>query len=316
MRIPSLVGHEALRQQLALPDAPRAILIEGPSGIGKSTVAREAALTYSKLNIVEVGNSICTSAIGGQGNHVHHSTCETTTTTVARHIVELARLRPLGGKRTVVLDAGRCTQDAANALLKVLEEPPAGTRFILHSSLPVLPTISSRCERLKALPLSDEEVEEVLTTMGVEPGHRERAARFASGRPGSGLHAANLLKHKGTTLQLLKAARDQDRALLANATRAFLPNTADEHNEARRSPTGDHTAASTALLCLGQGLAESRSGNFRLFDRSELESLQALRPQALDSILTTLFTPGRSHIRARAATEQLMAAWAKTERRT
>ncbi len=70
-----------------------------------------------------------------------------------------------GGYRVVIIDgADKLNRNAANALLKRLEEPPPKTVFFLTTSVPgrLLPTIRSRCQVLNLSPLSDEEVEEVL----------------------------------------------------------------------------------------------------------------------------------------------------------
>lgn len=75
-----------------------------------------------------------------------------------------------GGWRVVVIDgANRLNRNAANALLKRLEEPPPKTVFFLITGFPghLLPTIRSRCQTLSLNPLNEEEVKEALQFQGL-----------------------------------------------------------------------------------------------------------------------------------------------------
>jgi DNA polymerase-3 subunit delta' len=120
-------------------------------------------------------------------------------------VQEAAVRRPAAGHRKVFVfgDAERMvpqesSPEAANALLKLLEEPPADTTLILTSSVPdeLLPTIRSRVLPVRLLPLAREEVAAYLTAYADAPpilqrrGRRRRrggragpAARGACGRP-------------------------------------------------------------------------------------------------------------------------------------
>jgi DNA polymerase-3 subunit delta' len=83
-----------------------------------------------------------------------------------RDVVDRAGFRPFEGRRRVVVidEADALVPAAQNAMLKTLEEPPPASIFLLVSSLPdaLLPTIRSRCPRLRFGPLSPSEVAEVL----------------------------------------------------------------------------------------------------------------------------------------------------------
>lgn len=112
-----------------------------------------------------------------------------------REILREAHLRPFSGRgRTFILrGADRLTEEAANALLKVLEEPPDGTRFILLTAMPgaLLPTIRSRCQELPFRPLHPEAVAEMLRERAGLPGDEALAvARLAGGNPGLALEMA------------------------------------------------------------------------------------------------------------------------------
>ncbi len=71
----------------------------------------------------------------------------------------------IGWKVVILLDAHLLTSEAANAFLKVLEEPPSDSTFILTTNHPdrLLPTIKSRCQPLYFPPLSDTDIKSALT---------------------------------------------------------------------------------------------------------------------------------------------------------
>lgn len=98
----------------------------------------------------------------------------------------------LGSRRAVIIDpADDMEKNAANALLKSLEEPPAGTFFLLvsHRTARLLPTIRSRCRMLRFPALPDEQIARLLAERAPEADARTRAAAVAaaSGSPGTAL---------------------------------------------------------------------------------------------------------------------------------
>jgi DNA polymerase-3 subunit delta' len=98
----------------------------------------------------------------------------------------------LGSRRVVILDPADDLEKAAvNALLKSLEEPPAGTFFLLvaHRIGRLLPTIRSRCRILRFAPLSEGQVDLVLSRAAPEADGATRAAAIAAaqGSPGVAL---------------------------------------------------------------------------------------------------------------------------------
>ncbi|MCX7994496.1 MAG: AAA family ATPase [candidate division WOR-3 bacterium] len=90
-----------------------------------------------------------------------------------RKLIEWLLLMPPKDKKRVVivLEADRMNEEAANAFLKTLEEPPVDTVFILTSSRPeyLIPTIRSRCRIVKFGYLSGEEIENI--TFGEDSFH-------------------------------------------------------------------------------------------------------------------------------------------------
>jgi DNA polymerase-3 subunit delta' len=106
-----------------------------------------------------------------------------------------------GGYRICIIDAADdLNTESANALLKILEEPPARSLFILinHQAGRILPTIRSRCLRLDLDPLSEEDTMTVLATID-EHEHDDlaRAANLSGGSPG---RALELLESNGARL--------------------------------------------------------------------------------------------------------------------
>jgi DNA polymerase-3 subunit delta' len=102
--------------------------------------------------------------------------------------------RGRAGFRIVVVDAiDDCNPSSANALLKILEEPPAETLFLLISHRPggLLPTIRSRCHAVALRPLSDDEVREIV------PAATDAAIELAAGVPRRAYEATAMGDDKG-----------------------------------------------------------------------------------------------------------------------
>lgn len=98
----------------------------------------------------------------------------------------------LGSRRAVIIDpADDMEKGAINALLKSLEEPPAGTYFLLVSHRPgrLLPTIRSRCRMLRFAPLDAGQIDRILTEQAPQADTATRAAAIAAaeGSPGAAL---------------------------------------------------------------------------------------------------------------------------------
>lgn len=98
----------------------------------------------------------------------------------------------LGSHRVIIFDsADDLEKSAVNALLKSLEEPPAGTIFLLISHRPggLLPTVRSRCRTLRFAPLADDEVARIVAAeRPAASGEAARAAVAAAhGSPGAAL---------------------------------------------------------------------------------------------------------------------------------
>jgi DNA polymerase III subunit delta' len=102
-----------------------------------------------------------------------------------------------GGRRVAIIDsADEMNTAAANALLKLLEEPPAGVTFLVISHQPqgLLPTIRSRCRALRLGPLDAPALSDALTLAGgeVAPEAAAALAALAGGSVGEAFRLSNL----------------------------------------------------------------------------------------------------------------------------
>ena len=111
--------------------------------------------------------------------------------TVRGLIAALALLPVEGGSRVAILEhADRMNEDAQSALLKTLEEPPIGVTIILAADEEelLLPTVRSRCARIRLGPVGLRDVEAILAELGVaDPPTAARLGRLSGGRPGLAL---------------------------------------------------------------------------------------------------------------------------------
>ena len=127
-----------------------------------------------------------------------------------RRMAALAQYRPARGRQRVfILDgAERMDEVAANAMLKILEEPPAGTLLVLVTPgwFELLPTIRSRVIAFRMGPLPAGDVERLLEPAGWSEAEKRLAARLSEGSPGAALRLdlAQSRRLRGELLGLLR----------------------------------------------------------------------------------------------------------------
>lgn len=223
-----LWGHQAAEAAiLAAAQADRlhhAWLISGPSGIGKATLAwriarflldrpapggglfGEAPPATSLATDPDSPRNRRITALSEPGLFLLRRGWDDKTRKFRQVITvdEVRALRgffalslPDGGRRVVIVDAADdLNPSAANALLKLLEEPPAGAVFLLVSHLPsrLLPTIRSRCRRLTCAPLPAAEMDAALATLlpDLAAPDRSALAGLARGSLGAALRIHGL----------------------------------------------------------------------------------------------------------------------------
>jgi DNA polymerase-3 subunit delta' len=136
---------------------------------------------------------------------------------VHEDLIRPMSFKPLEGRYKVALltDVEHMNESAANAFLKLLEEPPPRTVFILTTSRPdrLLPTILSRCQRLRFDPLSPKAIETALVERrGLDPDRAAMLARMADGSFSHALDLAGneeLMDNRALVLDFFRAAYTQ-----------------------------------------------------------------------------------------------------------
>jgi len=196
-------------ESMILGGAPHALLMVGPGSIGKTTLALDLAAgllcrapipaarpcgVCRSCRLMASGNHADLHRLGpsGPGREIRIGDPAHPDPGTVRHLIgELALLPVEGGARVAIVEqAHRLNEDAQNAFLKMLEEPPPGVTIVLcaDSEESLLPTVRSRCVRLALGPVGGREVERWLGELGVADAPRAaRLARLADGRPGLAL---------------------------------------------------------------------------------------------------------------------------------
>lgn len=150
-----------------------------------------------------------------------------------RQIEKEANFRPFEGKARVFLidEADKLNDASANALLKVLEEPPRTSHLILITARPamLLPTILSRCQMIRFSPLTPAEIETHLTKHNLVDRKTARLRAHAAGGSIGRALAGDLVTFTSQRKAMLKVLN----ALVLSQDRAQLLRSAEQLNEAQ-----------------------------------------------------------------------------------
>ena len=200
---PALVGHrrqrEALRARLEAGRLPGSLLFTGMDGLGKRRVAMELAMR--ELCFRRSACGACEGCLAFRGEPVELPNFLRIAPEGKAGVIRIGAIRgddlveggviawahnappPRCHRWILVEDAHRLNGPSANILLKTLEEPPPGTRFILVTHRPdvVLQTIRSRCERIAFQPLGEAEAWSVARAAGWSEADSERWSALAGG---------------------------------------------------------------------------------------------------------------------------------------
>ena len=171
-----------------------AYLFVGPGSVGKATAARHFAAAL----LCDDDDVSCRRRVIGATHPdlvlIEPEGRASITVDQARQAVSQASLAPMEGNRKLFLfeEGGMMNDEAANALLKTLEEPSESTIFVVvtesESDLPE--TIASRCRTVVFGRVEEETLRAGLEEIGIEPDQAEQAARISGGRPGLALSLA------------------------------------------------------------------------------------------------------------------------------
>jgi DNA polymerase-3 subunit delta' len=182
MAFKDVTGNKGIKKILGLAlergRVPNSLIFSGPEGVGK----RAMALTLAKaLNCRSLTTDACDecdscrAVDAGAHPDVMTMAIEVQKVKVEQTelIKQMAYLRPMTGRARVFIvdDAKAMSAEAANSLLKVLEEPPSFTHIILLTDSPhlLLATIRSRCRTLAFSPIGRAEIEKALVDRDFSP---------------------------------------------------------------------------------------------------------------------------------------------------
>jgi DNA polymerase III subunit delta' len=299
----TIVGHRRLlsllSRAIARETLPPALLLAGPAGVGKRRAAVAIAEALNCLKPQEAGDLLrdscgeCPACRRIQrGVHpdvilIEPGDMGSIKIEQVRDVIDRADYRPFEGRRRVVIvdEADALVPQAQNALLKTLEEPPSASIFVLVSSIPdsLLPTVRSRCSRLRFAALSPAEVTEVLTR---DHGYTESNARAvavdAEGSVGRALEAesADLVEARESAQHLLDhTARAPDPTRRLDAARDVTAK--------KSTSAGERDQLAACLRALGSLLRDvgilATGGDRRLIGNTDLESQLVSLARTFDS---------------------------------
>jgi DNA polymerase-3 subunit delta' len=262
-RLLSLLGRVIARDSM-----PPAVLLAGPPGVGKRLTALAIAQALNCLQ-PQSSNDFERDACGecascrriARGIHpdvivVEPGDTGTIKIEQLREVIDRSQYRPFEGRRRVVIidEADAAGDDAQSALLKTLEEPPSASVFILVSSMPdaLLPTVLSRCPRLRFGPLTPNEVARVLVQ---DHGYSEPDARVAAAESDGSIGRA--LESQSDDLT---EARDAAQRVLEETARNSDPvrriTLARELTEGKGTPGEERNRLAVRLRSLGSLLRD------------------------------------------------------------
>lgn len=227
----NLIGNEwavdMLRKHVVNGTTRHAYLFAGPPGLGRRTLALRFAQALNCQSPVEPGIPCGECRDCKQIAAMQHADLSVVQADAEGGTLKVDQIRE--ARRTLVLKPYQAkyrvalflrfqeaNDNAANALLKTLEEAPSYAVLILTADNPeqLLPTIVSRCEVLRLRPLRVEQVQQELETRGLETGKAKLIAHISGGRFG---YALRLLEDE--SLLDLREERLNDLQNLISASR-------------------------------------------------------------------------------------------------
>lgn len=305
MPFSSISGHRESLRLLSVAvgrqSLPPSLLFAGPEGVGKRAVAvaLAQALNCERPVVAEAGSRLAHDACGacptclriaradarlreGEGSAVdcfvvlQPDEKRSIKVDPTRAFIERTGYRPLDGRRRLaVIDAADLLEvSSQNALLKVLEEPPPGTAFVLVTSRPdaLLQTIRSRCPRIRFGTLPTPDVVALLVERhGLAPAEAQAAAALSGGSPGQALSllSGRTRESRAVALAALRAAAEaRGPAARLGAARALLGKAEPENGRKKggdgvsRAVLADRLEALGALLRDVQVLSSRADGRW------------------------------------------------------
>jgi DNA polymerase-3 subunit delta' len=256
-----VIGHRTLVSLLARSIArgslPPSLIFAGPAGVGKRLTALAAAQTLNCLNVAPdvasgfgrtnswASDELPIDACGkcaactriARGVHpdvllIEPGDSGSIRIDPIRDAIDRSTYRPFEGRRRVVIidEADALVPQAQNALLKTLEEPPSASIFILVTSRPdaLLPTVLSRCPRLRFRRLEPADVAAALIRQGRAERDARAVAAAADGSIAQALEASagELVESRDVAARvLMQAAATADPRRRLESAKDLLPKT-------------------------------------------------------------------------------------------
>jgi DNA polymerase-3 subunit delta' len=292
---------------IAIGTMTHAWLITGPPGSGRSIAARCFAAALQCTSDVAPGCGscrACTTAMAGTHADVRQIVPEGLSIGVdeMRDIVQIAARRPSTGSWQIVIieDADRLTEGAANALLKMVEEPPPSTVFLLCAPSvdpeDISVTLRSRCRHVALVTPSVDAIAQVLIdTDGFSAEQAKWAAAVSGGHVGRARRLANDPDARERRTRALGLARDAVTPSRAYAAAEELVAAAEAEalalNSGRDAAEEEELRTAMGAGGTGKGTAGALRGTAGAF--KELEKRQKSRKtrssrDALDRALIDL----------------------------
>ena len=292
---------ELLSRATAHGTLPPSLIFAGPEGVGKRLTATALAQALNCLRPVDymvvdtevggnapmaAGKDACGECAActriARGVHADILVIEpgdsgSIKLDQVREAIDRSAYRPFEGRRRVVIvdEADALISEAQNALLKTLEEPPPGSVFVLITNRPdvLLPTVRSRCQRLRFGPLTPAEVADVLIRdHEVDAADAHAAAAAADGSVGRALagSAEDANEARDAAARLLQAtATSTDPRRRLDGAKALATGAADRDDLSRR-------LLALSSLIRDMGLLLSRADERALANTDLKPQLQAL----------------------------------------
>jgi len=317
----------AISRMIARP--PHAVLLVGPDGVGKTTLALDLAAgllctaepatvrpcrSCRACRLVEHGSHPDLHRLGpvGPGRQVVIGGPDARYRGVRNLIADLALMSVEGGWRVAIIQsADRMNEDAQSALLKTLEEPPPGVTIVLCADREwrLMPTVRSRCQRVRLGLVGPRDIEAIVADHGLaDPPTAARLARLAGGRPGLALAYARAPESVLVRAELARTLLDLTDARPSRrlaAARAAVPRAIEL--VALLAPP-ESTAPATANARGGRRKAASRAA---IEEIPTTESADPAESPDDDAVLGGRAVPAAER---RRAVELLLTLWASVAR--
>ena len=232
-----IIGQESIKKHLQTAiktgNLSHAYIINGEYGSGRQTIASALAKTIqcqSKTDDTDACG-VCTSCKQAEShNHpdikyITHDKTSISVNDIREQLNNDISIKPYSSeyKIYIIPDANKMTEQAQNALLKTIEEPPVYAIIILltENCDSLLPTIRSRCVTLTMNPVEKDQICTYLENkFQLEPEQAQIAANYCQGNIGKAIRFASssdFIEMKNQVLKLLKNLDSMDIASIFNA---------------------------------------------------------------------------------------------------